>query len=74
MEITTWRQLDLAKKPVIILNINGYWDHLLAMLQKVISEGFMHHDHLDHFETVTDVSDVVPHLKSLGDEQATTGL
>ena len=66
MEITTWRQLDLHKKPVIIVNINGYWDHLLAMLQKVITEGFMHHDHLDHFETVTQVPDLVPHLKSLG--------
>ena len=68
MEITTWRQLDLHKKPVIILNINGYWDHLLAMLQKVISEGFMHHDHLDHFETVAAVPELVPHLKSLGND------
>ena len=66
MEITTWRQLDLHKKPVIILNINGYWDHLLSMLDKVISEGFMHHDHLDHFETVEAVPELVRHLKSLG--------
>jgi uncharacterized protein (TIGR00730 family) len=72
MEITTWRQLDLHKKPVIILNINGYWDHLLAMLQKVISAGFMHHDHLDHFETVAKVSEVVPHLKSLGHDTPMT--
>ena len=47
MEITTWRQLDLHKKPVIILNVGGYWNHLLAMLDTVIAEGFMHHDHLD---------------------------
>ena len=66
MEITTWRQLDLHKKPVVILNVNGYWDHLLAMLEKVIAEGFMHHDHLDHFETVTAVPELVPILKSLG--------
>ena len=65
MEITTWRQLDLHKKPVIILNINGYWDHLLAMLQTVIGEGFMHHDHLEHFETVTRVEELSPHLKAL---------
>ena len=65
MEITTWRQLDLHKKPVIILNINGYWDHLLAMLETVISEGFMHQDHLDHFETVATVADLSPHLKAL---------
>ena len=67
MEITTWRQLDLHKKPVIILNINGYWDHLLAMLQTVIREGFMHDDHLDHFETVIRVEELSPHLKALAD-------
>ena len=65
MEITTWRQLDLHKKPVIILNIMGYWDNLLAMLTHVIGEGFMHHDHLDHFETANNVDEVAPHLKAL---------
>ena len=65
MEITTWRQLDLHKKPVIILNVRGYWDNLLAMLTHVIDEGFMHHDHLDHFETANSVDEVAPHLKTL---------
>ena len=65
MEITTWRQLDLHKKPVIILNIDGYWDHLMAMLDTVIAEGFMHNGHLRHFETVTSVAALKPHLKSL---------
>ena len=65
MEITTWRQRDLHKKPVIILNIEGYWDHLMAMLDTVIAEGFMHNGHLQHFETVTSVDALKPHLKSL---------
>ena len=65
MEITTWRQLDLHKKPVIILNVGGYWNHLLAMLDTVIAEGFMHHDHLRHFETVGSVDELAPHLKRL---------
>ena len=65
MEITTWRQLDLHKKPVIILNVGGYWDHLLSMLDTVIAEGFMHHDHLRHFETVSSVEELGPHLKRI---------
>ena len=65
MEITTWRQLDLHKKPVIILNIDGYWDPLLAMLDAVIAEGFMHNGHLQHFETVASVEALKPHLKDL---------
>ena len=67
MEITTWRQLDLHEKPVIILNINGYWDNLLAMLKTVIREGFMHDDHLEHFETVTQLEELSPLLNSLSD-------
>ena len=65
MEITTWRQLDLHKKPVIILNVHGYWDHLLAMLEKVIAEGFMHDDHLNHFDTVTSLDYMSSHLKQI---------
>ena len=65
MEITTWRQLDLHKKPVIILNIDGYWDPLLAMLDNVISEGFMHNGHLQHFETVDSVAGLKPYFQKL---------
>ena len=65
MEITTWRQLDLHKKPVIILNIDGYWDPLLAMLDAVFAEGFMHNGHLQHFETVSSVEALKTHLKDL---------
>lgn len=65
MEITTWRQLDLHKKPVIILNAQGYWDHLLAMLQNVIAEGFMHDDHLNHFDTATSLDDMSDYLKKI---------
>ncbi|MEC8642383.1 MAG: TIGR00730 family Rossman fold protein [Pseudomonadota bacterium] len=65
MEITTWRQLDLHKKPVIILNIEGYWDPLLAMLDSVVAEGFMHNGHLQHFETVSSLAALKPYLKDL---------
>lgn len=40
-EIVTWRQLDLHDKPIIILNINGYYDQLLAFFEKMIREKFM---------------------------------
>ena len=65
MEITTWKQLDLHKKPVIILNVLGYWDHLLGMMQHVIDEGFMHDDHLDHFETATSLDAMSAYLKQI---------
>jgi len=40
-EIITWRQLGLYQKPVIVLNINNYYQPLLSFLEKMISEKFM---------------------------------
>lgn len=45
LEIITWKQLGLYTKPVVILNTNGFYDDLLAMLQKALDERFMHGKH-----------------------------
>lgn len=39
-EALTWRQLGLHKKPVLIVNTNGYWNPLLALMDHVIENGF----------------------------------
>ena len=31
-EVTTWSQLGLHSKPVVLLNVGGFWDPLLAQL------------------------------------------
>jgi len=45
LEIMTWKQLGLYRKPIIILNTNGYYDFLLQMLEKSATENFIHHRH-----------------------------
>lgn len=40
-ETLTWGQLALHSKPIGILNINGYYDELLALLQTMIAKGFL---------------------------------
>ena len=40
MEIIIWRQLGLHQKPIIIVNLNGYWDSMLIMFQNIIDQGF----------------------------------
>ena len=42
LEIITWKQLGLYLKPIVILNIAGYYNHLLAMLDKADRDNFMH--------------------------------
>ena len=41
LEIITWKQLGLYLNPIVILNINGFFDPLLEMLEKAIDENFM---------------------------------
>lgn len=40
-EMLTWAQLSLHKKPVGLLNVDGYYDPLVAMSQKMIDKGFL---------------------------------
>lgn len=39
-EVITWRQIGIHKKPVIILNHNGYWGKLEALMEHMITVGF----------------------------------
>lgn len=45
LEAITWRQLNIAPKPIVILNTLGYYDHLEAMLVHAIDQGFMRKSH-----------------------------
>lgn len=40
-EIWTWAQLELHAKPIGLLNADGYYDHLIAMIDHMVSEGFL---------------------------------
>lgn len=45
LEIITWKQLGLYLNPVIVLNINNFFDPLLEMLDRAIKENFMRAQH-----------------------------
>ena len=40
-EVLTLKQLRRHSKPIVIYNVNGYYDSLLNMMKKSVSEGFM---------------------------------
>ena len=65
MEIITWRQLGLHRKPIIIANLNGYWDPMLTMFKNIIDQGFMHHGHIGHYETAASLDEVADMLDDL---------
>jgi len=39
-EILTWAQLGLHAKPIVLLNIAGFWDPLVKLVDHVIEQGF----------------------------------
>ncbi|MDB5408425.1 MAG: family Rossman fold protein [Rhodospirillales bacterium] len=39
-EIITWKQLSLHDKPVVVLNVAGYWQKLIALIDHAIDSGF----------------------------------
>ena len=41
LEALTWRQLGLIAKPIVLLNTQGYFDPLVAMLTRSVEQGFM---------------------------------
>ena len=43
-EMLTWRQLGLGKKPCAFLDVGGFWSHLMAMLDTMVRERFLHAD------------------------------
>jgi uncharacterized protein (TIGR00730 family) len=40
-EMITWAQLGLHKKPIGILNTDGYYDHLIALIQHMVDKGLL---------------------------------
>ena len=45
LEIITWKQLGLFLNPIVVLNIDGFYDPLLEMLQRAIDGNFMRPEH-----------------------------
>lgn len=41
LEIITWKQLGIYLNPIVILNIGGYYDHLIEQLAHAVDEHFM---------------------------------
>lgn len=40
-EMITWAQLGLHKKPIAILNIDGFYDDLIKLVQTMVDKGFL---------------------------------
>lgn len=46
LEMTTWSQLGIHRKPVGLLNVAGYYDGLLGLLGHAVAQGFVRREYL----------------------------
>ncbi|WP_367105080.1 TIGR00730 family Rossman fold protein [uncultured Psychrobacter sp.] len=71
MEIATWRQLYQHEKPMIILNINGYYDHMIEHLKYTTEQGFMKVEDLERLvvcNTIDEAIDLLQTIVTIDDE------
>jgi uncharacterized protein (TIGR00730 family) len=61
-EILTWAQLGLHQMPIGLLNIEGFFDPLLTMLQKMVSTGFLKQENLDLLCIAEDIEELFAQL------------
>ena len=59
LEVITWKQLGLYLNPIVILNVNGFYDPLLQMLEQAIEQHFMRPEHGKIWQVATTVEEAV---------------
>jgi uncharacterized protein (TIGR00730 family) len=64
LEVFTWLQLGYHRKPVALLNVNGYYDRLLEFLWQGCEAGFIKQEHLRTLVTATDPGQLMERLHS----------
>ncbi len=62
IEIATWKQLGLHEKPVLLCNLGGWADGLLAALRRAVADGFAGEASLALVEPVSDVAALLARL------------
>ena len=76
IEIMTWAQLGHHRKPIVFANIAGFWNPMLALLDHMKAEGFIHTSHLVNPLVVDTAEAIVPAIliSSASDGAPTEGV
>ena len=60
----TSKRLGIFAHPLVILNQNGFYDPLFRLLESSVAERFMNEQHLDIWQSVERVEQVLPAIES----------
>lgn len=59
VEMMTWAQLGRHGKPIVIANINGFWQHLLTLLDHMRAQGFIRPEMQVPYQVADTVEDII---------------
>jgi len=63
-EMLTWAQLGLHKKPIAILNVNGFYDSLIALLQTMTEKGLLKEVNREMLLVSDNIDDLLDKMKN----------
>jgi len=64
MEMMTWAQLSLHKKPIVLVNYEDFWTPLVELIRHVVDDGFANKDHADLITVVSSAEEAISYLTS----------
>ncbi|MDD2195583.1 MAG: TIGR00730 family Rossman fold protein [Bacteroidales bacterium] len=64
MEVYTLKRLGKFTKPIIVLNTDGFYNHLEQLIDKMIDEKFMRPEHRQIWQFVNSPNDIIPAIES----------
>ncbi len=72
LEVITWKRLGIFTKPIVIVNLEGYFDALVAMLNRAADEHFMREEHRQMWKVVETPEEVLSAIQQsvIWDENA----
>lgn len=71
IEIVTWAQLKIHRKPCILINVNGYYDGFLAFLDHAVIQGFIKGENRRLIQVAANVESALDIVKSAWETQKT---
>jgi uncharacterized protein (TIGR00730 family) len=64
-EVLSWRTLGLHAKPIVIVDLGGYWQPLAALLRSCVEGGFAERSHLDVVAFIENLDQLLPTLAAM---------
>ena len=65
VELLSWRRLGLHAKPIVFLDLGGFWRPLFELFEHILKQGLLPEEFRDTWRSVDRVEDILPALRTM---------